>query len=50
MTAAVGDVVSQQYRSEYFQAIVMNNVIEHVPNPATVFSECSGSCGQVAAS
>jgi 2-polyprenyl-3-methyl-5-hydroxy-6-metoxy-1,4-benzoquinol methylase len=39
--ASVGDLHSMNFGNAVFDAVVMNNVIEHVPNPAEVVAECS---------
>lgn len=36
----VGDLISQKFPSDYFDAILMNHVIEHLPNPKEVLREC----------
>lgn len=38
--AAVGDLLSMGFNDAEFDAIVMNNVIEHLPVPRRVFDEC----------
>lgn len=38
--AAVGDLLSMSFGENMFDAIVMNNVIEHLPAPHQVFREC----------
>ena len=38
--ARVGDLFDQGFAAGSFDAIVMNNVIEHLPEPARVFAEC----------
>lgn len=35
-----GDLFSQKFDDESFDAILMNHVIEHVPSPTDLFSEC----------
>ena len=39
--ARVGDLLSMQFEAALFDAVVMNNVIEHLSDPKAVFSECS---------
>ncbi len=36
----LGALRDQKYKDEYFDAIVMNHVIEHVHNPLELLSEC----------
>ena len=36
-----GDLFSQKFEDESFDAILMNHVIEHVPSPKDLFSECN---------
>lgn len=38
--ARVGDLLSQRFDTASFDAILLSNVIEHLPNPAEVFAEC----------
>jgi SAM-dependent methyltransferase len=38
--AVVGDLLSMGYPEASFDAIVLNNVIEHLPNPGAVMAEC----------
>lgn len=38
--ASVGDLLSMNLAEGSFDAVVMNNVIEHLPTPASVFAEC----------
>lgn len=40
VSARAGDLVSCGFESESFDAVVLNNVIEHLPNTAEVFAEC----------
>ncbi|MFH1188279.1 MAG: methyltransferase domain-containing protein [bacterium] len=35
-----GDLFSQKFRDESFDAILMNHVIEHIPSPTDLFREC----------
>ncbi len=35
----VGDLLSLSYEKEFFDAVTMSNVLEHLPNPTEVFSE-----------
>ncbi len=37
----MGDLLSMDYREGEFDAVVMNNVIEHLPHPVRVFEECA---------
>ena len=38
--ARTGDLFEQGFAENSFDAIVMNNVIEHLPRPGAVFEEC----------
>lgn len=38
--AHVGDLVSVNFPADSFDAITMSNVIEHLPDPKSVFAEC----------
>jgi SAM-dependent methyltransferase len=40
LDARQGDIFSQAFPDETFDAILMSHVIEHVPNPIDVFREC----------
>ena len=40
ITASVGDLYSHEFVNGAFDAIVMNNVVEHLPDPPQVFKEC----------
>lgn len=40
VTADVGDLHSQKFPDDHFDAVTLSNVIEHVPNPPEVFAEC----------
>ncbi len=40
VTVAAGNLASQHYPAAHFDAVVMSNVIEHVPDPVEVFAEC----------
>lgn len=39
--ASAGDLLGMNYRDSEFDAIVMNNVIEHLPDPIKIFHECA---------
>ena len=39
--AEVGDLMDQAFPAAAFDAIVLNNVIEHVPDPVATFAECA---------
>ena len=43
--AQVGDLLDRAYPAGSFDAIVLNNVIEHLPDPAAVFRECARILG-----
>ncbi|MBI1198420.1 MAG: methyltransferase domain-containing protein [Phenylobacterium sp.] len=38
--ARVGDLASQKYPDDHFDAVVLSNVIEHLLDPQGVFDEC----------
>lgn len=38
--AKASDLFAEQFRADSFDAICMDNVIEHLPNPPAVFAEC----------
>ena len=38
--AEVGDLIERKYPAGAFDAVVMSNVVEHLPDPAAVFAEC----------
>ena len=40
LDASTGDLFSVQYEDNYFDAIMMNHVIEHVSNPQELIKEC----------
>ena len=40
INARVGSLESFRYAEKYFDAITMNHVIEHVPNPVALLQEC----------
>jgi SAM-dependent methyltransferase len=39
--AEVGDLLDRRFDAAGFDAVVLNNVIEHVPDPVAVFAECA---------
>ncbi len=40
LDARTGDLFSQNFKDEKFDAIVMNHVIEHIPDPKKLLEEC----------
>ena len=39
--AEVGDLADRRFETASFDAVMLNNVIEHVPDPVAVFAECA---------
>ena len=40
LDVAIGDVFSQGYKSDQFDAVILSHVIEHVPEPVVLLKEC----------
>lgn len=40
LSASTGDLFSQQFKDNSFDAILLNHVIEHLPSPLAILKEC----------